>query len=343
MKSDPGDVQLRGTKMSADDKTQPLVKSCCAPSRNAVALPATDSDATRTPAVEHHEVVINPGRFSMGDSFDEGYANDGEVPVHEVRLDKFWIDTTAVTNAMFARFVTETGYRTEAETYGTSAVFHLAVAAEGADILGAAGAAWWLNVRGADWAHPAGRNSHWSEIPDHPVVQVSHNDALAYCRWAGRRLPTEAEWEFAARGGLDRKRYPWGNDLLAGDGSHLCNIWQGEFPRSNTQEDGFLTTAPVGSFPPNGYGLYDMSGNVWEWCADWFLPKYYRKSPVENPKGPTIGSGRVMRGGSYLCHDSYCNRYRVAARSSNTPESSSGNCGFRTAALTAPGEFDKNE
>jgi formylglycine-generating enzyme required for sulfatase activity len=234
---------------------------------------------------------------------------------------------------MFAAFIAATGYRTEAEVYGSSAVFHLLATAKNEDILGAAaGAPWWLNVRGADWAHPTGPDSHWEDVPDHPAVHVSHNDAVAYCRWAGRRLPTEAEWEYAARGGLVGKRYAWGDDLTP-DGVHRCNIWQGTFPKTNTVEDGYLGTAPVRSFPPNGYGLYEVAGNVWEWCSDWFLPRYYRNSPTDNPQGPTIGAGRVMRGGSYLCHDSYCNRYRVAARTSNTPESSSGNCGFRTVAL----------
>lgn len=269
----------------------------------------------------------------MGDAFDEGYAADGESPVHQVTLDEFRIDITTVTNEQFAPFVETTGYRTEAELFGSSAVFHLLVTADRKDVLGvAAGTPWWLNVRGADWAHPTGPKSHWLAIPDHPVVHVSHADALAYCRWAGRRLPTEAEWEYAARGGLEGQRYPWGNELLSPNSEHLCNIWQGEFPLANTRADGYLGTAPVRSFPPNGYGLYEVSGNVWEWCADWFLPKYYRKAPVSNPQGPTIGTGRVMRGGSYLCHDSYCNRYRVAARSWNTPESSSGNTGFRTVA-----------
>jgi formylglycine-generating enzyme required for sulfatase activity len=270
----------------------------------------------------------------MGDSFGEGYPADGETPVHDVRLDGFRIDATAVTNSVFSAFVQATGYRTEAEQYGTSAVFHLLVRSPKSEILGAAtGAPWWLNVRGADWAHPAGPDSTWQEIPDHPVVHVSHNDALAYCAWAGRRLPTEAQWEYAARGGLDRMRYAWGNELTPG-GEHLCNIWQGTFPTANTRDDGHLGTASVRSFPPNGYGLHEMAGNVWEWCADWFLPKYYRTSPTDSPQGPTIGQGRVMRGGSYLCHDSYCNRYRVAARTFNTPESSSGNLGFRTIALT---------
>ncbi|MCZ9884933.1 formylglycine-generating enzyme family protein [Arthrobacter sp. B2a2-09] len=281
----------------------------------------------------HEDVPIPGGVFFMGDAFGEGYPSDGEVPVHEVHLDAFRIDATAVTNRMFAAFVQDSGYRTEAEQYGTSAVFHLLVQAPASEILGAAaGAPWWLNVRGADWAHPGGPDSEWSTTPEHPVVHVSHHDALAYCAWAGRRLPTEAEWEYAARGGLDAKRYAWGDELTPG-GEHRCNIWQGTFPTLNTEEDGYLGSAAVKSFPPNGYGLYEVAGNVWEWCADWFLPKYYRTSPSDNPQGPTIGAGRVMRGGSYLCHDSYCNRYRVAARTSNTPESSSGNCGFRTIAL----------
>lgn len=294
--------------------------------------PAGIGDSRSKPGEGLHEDILIPkGTFAMGDAFEEGYAADGEGPVHEVALDAFRIDATAVTNEMFARFVQQTGYRTEAERYGTSAVFHLLVKAPKQDIIGAAaGAPWWANVRGADWAHPLGRNSKWQDIPDHPVVHVSHEDAQAYCRWAGRRLPSEAEWEYAARGGLEQRRFAWGDELTPG-GEHLANIWQGSFPTHNSLEDGYLGTAPVRTFPPNGYGLYEVAGNVWEWCEDWFLPKYYRNAPRDNPQGPTIGRGRVMRGGSYLCHDSYCNRYRVAARTSNTPESSSGNCGFRTA------------
>ncbi|WP_423184797.1 formylglycine-generating enzyme family protein [Arthrobacter sp. NyZ413] len=281
----------------------------------------------------HVDVPVPSGVFRMGDAFGEGYPTDGEAPVHEVALDGFRIDATAVTNRMFAAFVDATGYRTEAEQYGSSAVFHLLINASDRNILGrAAGAPWWLNIRGADWAHPTGPSSDWTDTPQHPVVHVSWHDAQNYCRWTGRRLPTEAEWEYAARGGLTGKRYAWGDELTP-DGEHRCNIWQGTFPITNTRDDGYLGTAPVRSFPPNGYGVYEMAGNVWEWCADWFLPKYYRTSPRENPQGPTIGAGRVMRGGSYLCHDSYCNRYRVAARTSNTPESSSGNCGFRTIGL----------
>ncbi|WP_081998624.1 formylglycine-generating enzyme family protein [Sinomonas humi] len=308
---------------------------CCMPERpGSVALPELAVPSTGIEQRAHHDDVAVPGgAFQMGDAFGEGYPGDGETPVHEVELPGFRIDATAVTNAMFAAFVEATGYRTEAERYGTSAVFHLLVKANDDDVLGAAaGAPWWLNVRGADWAHPRGTLSHWTAAPDHPVVQVTWHDAQAYCSWAGRRLPTEAEWEYAARGGLAGKRYAWGDELTP-DGQHRCNIWQGTFPTVNTQDDGFLGTAPVRTFPANGYGLYEMAGNTWEWCNDWFLPKYYRNSPRQNPQGPTIGAGRVMRGGSYLCHESYCNRYRVAARTSNTPDSSSGNCSFRTVAL----------
>jgi len=319
--------------------------SCCGtPSRPefrpeaAAALSASENPAGGNPGsgnadaeAAHDDVLLPGGRFLMGDAFGEGYAQDGETPVHEVRLDAFRVDATAVTNAQFARFVAATGYRTESELYGSSAVFHLQVQAAPEDVLGPVpGTPWWTTVRGADWAHPAGPLSTWERMPDHPVVQVSWNDAQAYCAWAGRRLPTEAEWEYAARGGLDGNRYAWGNDLYGPAGEHLCNIWQGNFPRTNTVADGYLATAPVRSFPANGFGLYEVSGNVWEWCSDWFLPKYYRNAPADNPQGPTIGRGRVMRGGSFLCHDSYCNRYRVAARSSNSPESASSNCGFRT-------------
>ena len=306
---------------------------CCAPQRPSSGALHIQLGRREPAAASHEDVVVPAGSFLMGDAFGEGYPGDGETPVHEVALEGFRIDATTVTNQMFAAFVDATGYRTEAEQYGSSAVVHLLVQAPGEDVLGpAAGAPWWLNVRGADWAHPAGAASSWTERADHPVVHVSWHDAQAYCAWAGRRLPTEAEWEYAARGGLPGKRYAWGDELTPG-GQHRCNKWQGTFPTHNTEEDGYLGTAPVKTFPANGYGLHEVAGNVWEWCSDWFLPKYYRTSPKDNPQGPTIGAGRVMRGGSYLCHESYCNRYRVAARTSNTPESSSGNCGFRTVAL----------
>ncbi|MEU5951454.1 formylglycine-generating enzyme family protein [Streptomyces sp. NPDC047525] len=278
----------------------------------------------------HDQVTLPGGEFLMGDSFGEGYPADGEQPVHAVRVRPFAIDVTAVTAAMFGAFVDDTGYVTVAEREGTSGVFHLAVAAERADIVGSdPGVPWWLTVRGADWRHPHGPLS--GAEPDHPVVHVAWDDALAYCAWAGRRLPTEAEWEYAARGGLAGRRFAWGDELAPG-GAWLCNIWQGRFPYANTGADGWLATAPVRAYPPNGFGLFEVAGNVWEWCADWFAPDYYARSPAADPQGPQSGERRVMRGGSYLCHHTYCHRYRVAARSANTPASSSGNCGFRTVA-----------
>jgi formylglycine-generating enzyme len=302
------------------------MSACCTPSTPRPALLLGKINSTGTHGVAQASV---PGQtFAMGDAQNDGVRLDGEQPVHPVRLEAFEIDATTVTVADFRAFVDDTGYRTEAESFGWSAVFHLAVTdpSRVAGVL--AGTPWWLGVSGADWAHPGGPSS--SALDDHPVVHVSWNDAQAYCTWAGRRLPTEAEWECAARGGVASQRYPWGDSLPE---AWSCNIWQGTFPTVNTVEDGWLTTAPARSFEPNGYGLFQPVGNVWEWCADWFSPVYYAQSPLDEPTGPTLGTTRVIRGGSYLCHDSYCNRYRNAARSSNTPDSSTGNTGFRTVAL----------
>lgn len=280
-----------------------------------------------------HEVVqavIPAGRFTMGDRTGDGFPADGETPLHEVTLESFSIDVHTVTNDAFARFVDDTGYRTESEVFGYSAVFHLAFAGADDDILGRPPQTpWWLGVRGADWRHPGGRHSTIEGFGGHPVVHMSWNDAQAYCAWAGRRLPSEAEWEYASRGGLDGARYPWGDDLFV-DGEWNCNIWQGEFPASNTLEDGYLTTAPARHYTPNAYGLFQTVGNVWEWCHDWYDPGYYRSSPGTSPAGPDGGDQRVLRGGSFLCHDSYCNRYRNSARSQNTPDSAMSNAGFRT-------------
>ncbi|WP_406461807.1 formylglycine-generating enzyme family protein [Streptomyces sp. NBC_01622] len=265
-------------------------------------------------------IALPGGEFRMGDAFDEGYPEDAEGPVRTVTVEPFRIDATAVTNARFGHFVDDTGYVTEAERYGSSFVFHLLLHPRARDaVFGQVEAApWWLGVAGASWRAPEGPGSDVVGRADHPVVHVSHHDALAYCAWAGARLPTEAEWEYAARGGLDDRRYPWGDDFAP----ERLNTWQGDFPRTSTRTGGATGTVPVDAYEPNAFGLFNTSGNVWEWCADRFVPG---------------GEERVIRGGSYLCHASYCHRYRVAARSKNTPDSSTGHGGFRCAwDLTGP-------
>ncbi len=314
---------------------RPVAASAATSAAGATVAPAPDRTHRGHPS-HRGQVPLPGGRFAMGDSFGEGYEDDGETPVHEVRLEPFSIDATAVTNAAFATFVKATGYVTGAEEFGVSAVFHLAFEGDRRDVVNVPRESpWWLAVRGASWRSPGGPGTDVSRRANHPVVHVSWDDAQAYASWAGKRLPTEAEWEYAARGGLDRKRFAWG-DALTPRGRWMCNIWQGTFPTVNTGEDGHLTTAPVKSFAPNGHGLWNVAGNVWEWCADWFDAAYYARSPDASPTGPEDGERRVMRGGSYLCHDSYCNRYRVAARSGNTPESTSGNLGFRCAGPGVP-------
>lgn len=272
------------------------------------------------------------GTFAMG-SDDTRYPNDGEGPVREVRLSPFQIACHAVSNAQFGDFVRETGYTTDAECYGWSFVFQDFVA-DKTDMRRAAETPWWIMTPRAYWAQPEGPHSTVVDRLDHPVVHISWNDAQAYSAWAGVRLPSEAEWEFAARGGLDGAIYPWGNDLTP-DGQHRCNVWQGVFPNSNSQEDGYAGTAPVHAFAPNDYGLHNAVGNVWEWCADFFAPDYHRTTSTVDPLQDRETARRSLRGGSYLCHESYCNRYRVSARSSNTPESASGNIGFRVVRMSA--------
>ena len=276
-------------------------------------------------------VAIATGSFRMGSNDRWTYPGDGETPVHPVDVSSFAIATTTVTNAQYAEFVAATGYLTDAHRYGWSFVFAGLLPDDFEATRAVASAPWWRQVYGADWAHPEGPQSGVDDRGDHPVVHVSWRDADAYCRWRGVRLPTEAEWECAARGGLDGAVFPWGDDLVPDDG-HRMNVWQGTFPTDNSLDDGFLGTAPVDTFAPNGYGLHNMTGNVWEWCADWYDPAYYAHSPATDPRGPERGSHRVMRGGSYLCHASYCRRYRVAARSGNGLDSTTGNLGFRIAA-----------
>jgi formylglycine-generating enzyme required for sulfatase activity len=266
----------------------------------------------------------------MGANDPDGWVNDGEGPVRPVTLQPYHIDAACVTNEQFNNFVNATGYKTDAQRFGWSFVFHLFLPR---DVLSrvterVAGSEWWCKVEGAYWRNPEGRGSSIRKRWSHPAVHVSWNDAQAYCAWAGKRLPTEAEWECAARGGLVQKRFAWGDELTPG-GKHMCNIWQGTFPMNDTAEDGYCGTAPARSFPANGYGLYNVAGNVWEWCHDWFSRDFHVTGPRADPQGPPTGERRVVRGGSYLCHHSYCNRYRVGARIGNTPDSSTGNTGFR--------------
>jgi formylglycine-generating enzyme required for sulfatase activity len=301
---------------------------CCGPSRDTEPIRSNppESDRGGSPG---EMALIPAGSFGMGTHLGNGYPGDGETPVHEVLLPAFLMDRYSVTNERFAAFVDATHYVTETEQFGWSFVFEgLLPENVRSGRRRVPGTEWWLQVMGADWRHPEGPGSGIGRRLDHPVVHVSWNDAQAFCEWTGTRLPTEAEWEYAARGGLTQQTFPWGNDLNPG-GKHRMNVWQGQFPVRNSRADGFLGTAPVGSYLPNGYGLFNMTGNVWEWCADWFAVDAYMHHEPVKPAGPSTGTSKVMRGGSYLCHRSYCNRYRVDARSSNTPDSSTGNIGFR--------------
>jgi len=306
------------------------VSGCCSPAREPGAdRPAGAGVIATGPSSDDGMVRLPGGTFRMGTEDGQGFPADGEGPVREVTVRGFLVDTCAVSNDEFARFVADTGHVTEAERFGWSFVFAgLLPASARRQLRRVDSTPWWGGMPGAYWRCPEGPGSDVAERGDHPVVHVSWHDADAYARWAGKRLPTEAEWEYAARGGLDQARYPWGDELTPG-GEHRCNIWQGHFPVKNSRDDGYAGTAPVGAFPPNGFGLHNVAGNVWEWCADRWSTTFHVDGPRVDPAGPPTGDARVMRGGSYLCHDSYCNRYRVGARSSNTPDSSGGNVGFR--------------
>lgn len=276
-------------------------------------------------------VDIPASTFRMGDDSIWAYPGDGEAPVHDVEVDAFRIDRFTVTNDAFAAFVHATGWRTDAERFGWSFVFGGLLPDDFPDTRAVVGAEWWRQVHGADWRRPEGPGSSVEERANHPAVHLSWHDAMAFCRWTGTRLPTEAEWELAARGGLTGTAFPWGDDLEP-DGEHRMNVFQGRFPGGNTGADGYLATAPVDTFAPNGFGLCNVTGNVWEWCHDWLDLGYYSSSPPRNPRGPTTGTLRVQRGGSYLCHLSYCRRYRVSARFGSEPSSSAGHTGIRVAA-----------
>ena len=289
-------------------------------------------------------VWIPGGTFAMGS--DEPQMPDAH-PWHDVTVDGFWMDRTEVTNEEFARFVDATGYVTTAERSLDGALYPGASAEElrpsGIVFTPPAHAvnrrdptAWWRLVPGASFRHPEGPGSSIVGREHEPVVQVSWYDAAAYAAWAGKRLPTEAEWERAARGGLVKRRFVWGDELTPG-GRWLANVWQGRFPSENTRADGFAGAAPVGSYPPNGYGLYDVAGNVWEWTADWYRPDYYAGSPRVNPQGPGDGFDpdepdipkRVTKGGSFLCAEDYCRRYEPGGRGKAAPDSGTSHTGFR--------------
>jgi formylglycine-generating enzyme required for sulfatase activity len=295
-------------------------------------------------------VSIPGGTFWMGREAGPEVPED-ETPAHEVTVAPFEMDATEVTVGQYGAFVKATGYVTVAERpfdekkypdaapeyrKPGSAVF-VPMDADVNEMRGA----WWRYVPGANWRHPEGPDSSVKGKKNYPVVQIAWEDAEAYAKWAGKRLPTEAEWEWAARGGLERKIYCWGDTKVGADGKWLANAYQGKFPAHDTGEDGFAGLAPVKSFPPNAYGLYDMSGNAWEWCSDWYDEKYYKTSPKDNPKGPETGPliqdpgspyperQKVRRGGSFLCDDKYCHRYRPSARDKNPTDSSANHTGFR--------------
>ncbi len=305
-------------------------KPCCVPSREA---PACGNARSADAAVaagrpgQHDLVQLPGGSFLMGSSAADGFPADGEGPPREVKVSPFRIGATTVTNAQFNDFVRATGFITQAEEAGSSFVFYLQVAQALRNSIRAhpQGLPWWLEVGDACWQRPEGPGSTVRGREDHPVVHVSWHDAQAYCRWAGVSLPTEAQWECAARGSLHSQRYPWG-DVMPADPP--CNIWRGVFP--NEPAAGWTPgTMRVCAHPANGFGLYAMSGNVWEWCEDWFTPEYHRVTGATDPLYGQPTGRRATRGGSFLCHESYCNRYRVGARGSNTPESSASNQGFR--------------
>lgn len=309
-------------------------RSCCMPAPAAgAALAAPLSVPVSTPVsadpVAIDWIALPGGSFRMGADDADGYLEDGEGPARDVHVGAFEIAATTVTNAQFRDFVRATQYVTEAEQIGHSHVFYLQVepAVRQAVRQLPRGLPWWLPVEFACWQRPEGPGSSIDGRLDHPVVHVSWHDAQAYCGWAGCRLPTEAEWEVAARGGLHAARFPWGDST---DFESRCNVWRGDFP---AQPAAGWRPGPVSvrALPPNGHGLHHATGNVWQWCADWFSPTYHGDTPVTDPRQDRISGRRSMRGGSFLCHASYCHRYRVAARSSNAPSSTSSNCGFRVA------------
>jgi len=339
----------------------PLPPSPIAAAAAAAFLPTVENTAEPFNEIREGMVWIPGGEFSMGAADPMGadrnevgtHAAEDSRPIHRTYVDGFWMDRTEVTNRQFAKFVKATGYVTLAEQTPRSEDFpgappenlvpgsvvfvppHHAVPLD--DHL-----QWWTYVKGASWRHPLGPDSSLAGKEDFPVVHVAYDDAVAYATWAGKRLPTEAEWEFAARGGLTGQVYPWGNEFRP-FGRWMANTYQGHFPERDTGEDGFIGVGPVAQFPPNAYGLYDVAGNVWQWVSDWYRPDYYAqiasKGVVRNPQGPPASFDpnepgtheRVQRGGSFLCTDQYCSRYMVGTRGKGDVSTGTNHLGFRTA------------
>jgi len=325
----------------ADTSIHNTAVLCRVPSRT-VTVHAAVFSTTGTTSAFNKMVFIKGGGFMMG---SRGF--EDAQPLHTVTINSFWMDEHEVTNAEFALFVKATGYTTVAERKLNPADFP----GVPADKLVPGSAVftppakkvsldnplqWWQYIAGASWKHPMGPSTGIQQKPNDPVVQVCYEDAVAYAKWAGKRLPTEAEWEYAAAAGKTNHPYYWGNELKPA-GKWVANIFQGSFPEGNTSEDGFTTLAPVKSFPGNSFGLYDMEGNVWEWCSDLYRPDYYRNSPALNPKGPKDSydpdepgvEKHVQRGGSFLCSDAYCIRYKAGSRGKGETSSASNNLGFR--------------
>lgn len=326
--------------------------TCCTQNDKTGSQQKTKDEQNQSSEIESQKMIHIPaGSFKMGT--DDPAFPDAQ-PMHTITLHDFWIDEHEVTNDEFEKFVNATHYITVAERQLDPKNFPGASPESlvpGSVVFSPPGHTvsldnplqWWRYIPGANWQHPFGPESDIKTKKNYPVVHVCYEDAVAYAKWAGKRLPTEAEWEYAAQGNKPGQKYYWGNELKP-SGKWMANIYQGAFPDGNTGEDGFIGIAPVKSFPPNGYGLYDMDGNVWEWCNDFYRPDYYEHSPSDNPKGPADSYDpgepgavkRVQRGGSFLCSDQYCMRYRPGSRGKGEVSSGSDNLGFRCVREEAP-------
>lgn len=303
----------------------PGQKSCCGPSRGGRPVaPSVTTDACRRVA---SNAVSVPGGVALVGTSNPVIPNDGEDPVRRQRVSGFLMGATAVTNAEFRTFVEATGYQTEAERFGWSFVFWSHVPKSVGATQAVVEVEWWRRVPGAVWSAPHGPGTEHACLPDHPVVQVSWNDARAYCDWVGGRLPNEAEWEHAARAGEGDVRFPWGNSEPNDTDFQPCNIWQGHFPETDLARDGYSGTAPAQSYQPNSWGFYNMVGNTWEWTSQAYTIKSLKRGVKERLK--SMRGYKVLKGGSFLCHASYCYRYRIAARSGNSPDSTTTHQGFR--------------